>query len=241
MELTGESLIAAPRRRVWDALNDPAVLARCIDGVESLTAAIDDAGCTRLEGRMNARVGPVRATFAGGVTLTEVDAPCRYVLVGEGKGGVAGFAKGSAEVTLSEVDGAATRLAYTVTSSVGGKLAQLGARLIEGTARGYADTFFTRLKAEVETPSPGEVPSQPSAGKTQPPSPAEGPAAGDVVVGEAAAAASGGMAAPAADLPPGAADARALHGSREATGLTPLIWGGVIVAIVLAVLVWQLA
>ncbi len=128
MELTGESLIAASRARVWAALNDPDVLARCIDGVETLTAATDAEGRTRLEGRMNARVGPVRATFAGGVTLTEVDAPSRYVLVGEGKGGVAGFAKGSAAVTLAEaeVDGRpGTRLGYTVTSSVGGKLARV--------------------------------------------------------------------------------------------------------------------
>ena len=200
MELIGETILAAQRATVWAALNDPAVLARCIDGVEALVATETD-GVTRLDGRMNARVGPVRATFAGGVTLTDVDAPNSYVLVGEGKGGVAGFAKGTASVQLSDitVDGQmATRLNYTVSSSVGGKLAQLGARLIEGTARGYADTFFTRLKAEIETPV--------------------------VVLAEA----------------PEVSDPSVLPGSHRRFGLTPLVWCGVIIAVVLAVLAWQL-
>ncbi|MGL4541358.1 MAG: CoxG family protein [Polymorphobacter sp.] len=153
MELKGESFIAAPREAVWQALNDPAVLARCIDGVETLTRV----GADRFEGKMNAKVGPVRASFTGGVNLTELDPPNRYVIVGEGKGGVAGFAKGSAEVVLTAVntgDIATTRLNYHVTSSVGGKLAQLGARLIEGTAKAYAETFFERFKIEVEGPPP---------------------------------------------------------------------------------------
>ena len=153
MELHGEVGIAAPRARVWAALNDPETLARCIDGVESLARVPDAAGGERFQGRMNARVGPVRASFAGHVTLTQVEAPARYVLVGEGKGGVAGFAKGEAVVTLTETAAEATLLTYHVTSSVGGKLAQLGARLIEGAAKGYADTFFTRLKAEIEVPA----------------------------------------------------------------------------------------
>lgn len=152
VELTGESRIAASRTAVWAALNDEAVLARCIDGVESLVRTIAADGAPRFDGRMLARVGPVRATFAGGVTLTELDPPRRYVLVGEGKGGVAGFAKGQAEVVLDEDDGA-TRLRYTVTSSVGGKLAQLGSRLVEGAAKGYAATFFERFKAIVEAPA----------------------------------------------------------------------------------------
>lgn len=225
MELQGDSLIAAPRSAVWAALNDPGVLARCIDGVEALAATTGDDGATRLDGKMNARVGPVRATFAGGVTLTEVDAPNRYVLVGEGKGGVAGFAKGSAEVTLTDadVDGVAgTRLAYVVKSSVGGKLAQLGARLIEGTARGYAETFFTRFKAEVETPAVATV------------APADITRAGEL---------SADLTDPALDQPvtdPVADDARALHDSRPRTGLTPLMWGGLLILIVIAVLVWEL-
>jgi hypothetical protein len=151
MDLNGEIGIAAPRARVWEALNDPAVLARCIEGVESLNRVAGDAG-DRFEGTMNAKVGPVRAKFVGQVSLEDVVPPASYRLVGEGKGGVAGFAKGEAVVTLTETGPATTLLGYQVTSSVGGKLAQLGARLIEGTAKGLAESFFARLKAEVETP-----------------------------------------------------------------------------------------
>jgi carbon monoxide dehydrogenase subunit G len=149
MQLKGESAIAAPRQRVWDALNDPEVLARCIEGVESLERTAAD----RFEGKLNAKVGPVRATFTGAVTLSDIDPPNGYTISGEGKGGVAGFARGSAQVRLTdaEVNGAAgTHLVYEANSNVGGKLAQLGSRLIEGTARGYAETFFARLKQEVE-------------------------------------------------------------------------------------------
>ncbi len=215
MELTGESRIAAPRERVWDALNDPEILARCIEGVESLTRAADEAGRTRFDGKMIAKVGPVRATFAGAVTVTDPEPPRRYVLVGEGKGGVAGFAKGQAEVTLAE-DGADTLLAYAVTSSVGGKLAQLGSRLIEGTAKGYAATFFERFKAEVEGPA---------------------------VVADAGAADAGLVEGQAAIAPPTTtgADPQAVPAAEAARGgLSPLVWGGALVLAVVAVLVWQL-
>ena len=152
MELSGDVSINAPRQRVWAALNDPQVLARCIEGVETLERVSGDAG-ERFVGKMNAKVGPVRASFSGQVTLTDVKPPESYVLVGEGKGGVAGFAKGEAAVQLAEPTPGTTMLSYQVRSSVGGKLAQLGARLIEGTAKGYAESFFTRLKTEVETPA----------------------------------------------------------------------------------------
>ena len=148
MELSGSVEIAAPRATLWAALNDPEVLARCIEGVETLTR--QDGETPTFEGTMNAKVGPVRAKFAGTVRLEDVVAPERYRLVGEGKGGVAGFAKGSADIALAEVTAATTRLDYTVKAQVGGKLAQLGARLIEGTAKQYADQFFSRLQAEVE-------------------------------------------------------------------------------------------
>jgi hypothetical protein len=154
MELVGDVRIEAPRARVWAALNDPSVLARCIDGVQRL----EPAGDNRFEGAMKASVGPVRASFTGSVAITETDPPSRYVLVGEGRGGVAGFVKGSAEVTLEPLDGETTLLRYVARSQVGGRLAQLGARLIEGAARGYADTFFTRLKTEVESPAALSVP-----------------------------------------------------------------------------------
>jgi carbon monoxide dehydrogenase subunit G len=237
MELKGESLIAAPRERVWTALNNPSVLARCIDGVESLTASTGDDGTTRLDGKMNARVGPVRATFTGGIALTEVNAPNRYVLLGEGKGGVAGFAKGSAEVTLSDadVDGVpGTRLDYAVTSSVGGKLAQLGARLIEGTARGYAETFFTRFKAEVETPDGDATGSLGSEARD--------------IVGDFAVSSGD---APAVEMPvtspqieataaTPSSEVRNLHGTSKRTGLTPLIWGTLLILIVIVVLIWEM-
>jgi carbon monoxide dehydrogenase subunit G len=176
MQLTGEVTIAAARSRVWAALNDPQVLARCIEGVETLTRVTDEKG-ERFEGKMNAKVGPVRATFTGQVSLTNVVEPESYVLVGEGKGGVAGFAKGEAAVRLAEQAPGQTQLSYDVTSSVGGKLAQLGARLIEGTAKGYAESFFAKLKAEVETPDAvAETPAADPA-PTVPPAPAATPAA----------------------------------------------------------------
>jgi len=215
MELSGQVSIAAPRPRVWAALNDPEVLARCIDGVESLTRVTGDEG-ERFEGRMNARVGPVRASFAGHVRLTDVNAPESYVLVGEGKGGVAGFAKGQAAVTLSEPAAGETLLAYQVNSSVGGKLAQLGSRLIEGAAKGYADTFFTRLKAEIEVP---EAP----------------PAAADTVIAPASAVSPIPLpaATPAATVTPETASAPA------AGGVPALVWGGGLILLVVAFLAWQ--
>ena len=146
MELSGELTIFASRTAVWAALNDAAVLARCIEGCESLEAIAPD----RFEGRVSVKVGPVRATFSGVVTLADLVVPARYRLIGEGKGGAAGFAKGEADVMLAEEGPDTTWLTYAARASVGGKLAQLGGRLIEGTAKGYADRFFAALKAELE-------------------------------------------------------------------------------------------
>lgn len=174
MQLSGEALIAAPRAKVWAALNDPAVLARCIEGVQSLEAD----GENRFRGALDAKVGPVRARFTGTVALTEIDAPNRYVLVGEGKGGVAGFAKGSAEVTLADAEDGGTRLAWSATSQVGGKLAQLGARLVEGAARGYAEAFFRNFReiveapaAQPEAPAPAPEPEAPAPPAAEEPAP----------------------------------------------------------------------
>lgn len=150
MDLAGSVEITASRSRLWSALNDPDVLARCIDGVERLTRSDGDAPV--FDGELQAKVGPVRARFAGTVRLEDIVAPERYRLVGEGKGGVAGFAKGSADVVLTALAPGKTRLDYVVKAQVGGKLAQLGARLVEGAARQYAESFFTKLKAEVEAP-----------------------------------------------------------------------------------------
>jgi carbon monoxide dehydrogenase subunit G len=176
MNLSGSVEIAAPRAAVWAALNDPDTLARCIEGVESLTRTNSEDG-ERLEGKMNAKVGPVRATFSGFVRLTDVVEGSSYRLVGEGKGGVAGFAKGDADVALTDT-ATGTMLAYEVRSSVGGKLAQLGARLIEGTAKAYAESFFNKLKAELEVaaPQPSSAPAAEARPEAPPAAPPPAPA-----------------------------------------------------------------
>jgi carbon monoxide dehydrogenase subunit G len=183
MELSGETVIDATREQVWAALNDPAVLARCIEGVETLEALGDN----RFAGVLNAKVGPVKARFTGEVALTELDPPNRYVLVGEGKGGVAGFAKGSADVQLADAPGGGTRLSYVATSQVGGKLAQLGTRLIEGTAKAYAESFFAAFKREVEAPADAAaaetVPAPADAASAPPPAPEPVPASPPAAAG----------------------------------------------------------
>lgn len=148
MELTGTTIIAADRDTVWAHLNSAETLAACIPGCQELTGTPEDG----FEAVVKQKVGPVSATFKGHVTLTDVVAPESYTINGEGKGGVAGFAKGAAKVTLTEVaDG--TELAYAVEARVGGKLAQLGNRIIHGFARKMVDAFFERFKAEVEGPA----------------------------------------------------------------------------------------
>jgi carbon monoxide dehydrogenase subunit G len=145
MELKGSRIIAADRATVWAALNDPEVLKACIPGCEELTGSPEDG----FEATVKQKVGPVKATFKGGVTLSDVVPERSYRIAGEGKGGVAGFAKGAADVTLADVaDG--TELTYDVEAKVGGKLAQLGSRLIDGFARKMADQFFERFQERVE-------------------------------------------------------------------------------------------
>lgn len=138
MDLTGEYRIPAPRARVWQALNDPDVLKACIPGAESLEKISD----TELAATVNAKVGPVRARFAGTVTLSDLDPPNGYTISGEGTGGVAGFAKGGARVRLADAEDGGTALSYVAKVEVGGKLAQLGSRLVAGTAKKMADDFF---------------------------------------------------------------------------------------------------
>ncbi|MCS6779898.1 MAG: carbon monoxide dehydrogenase subunit G, partial [Geminicoccaceae bacterium] len=129
--MTGEYRIPAPRRRVWEMLNDPDVLAKALPGCESLQKISD----TELQARIKAKVGPVSATFAGKVGLTDLDPPAGYTITGEGSGGVAGFVKGAAKVHLLEDGPEATVLKYEAKAEVGGKLAQIGSRLIQGTAK----------------------------------------------------------------------------------------------------------
>ena len=158
MELKGEYRIPAAREQVWAMLNDPAVLRECIPGCESLEGSAADG----FAARVTTKVGPVKATFNGQVTLSNVRPPESYTISGEGKGGVAGFAKGGADVHLAP-DGSGTLLTYTVNAQVGGKLAQLGARLIDSTAKKLADQFFSSFAskagagAEVEAPPPGTI------------------------------------------------------------------------------------
>ena len=154
MQMSGQYRIEAPRQTVWEALNDVEVLRLCIPGVEEIEKTSD----TSFTAKVRAKVGPVSARFAGDVTLSDLDPPNGYTISGEGKGGAAGFAKGGAKVRLED-DGAATLLNYEVDAQVGGKLAQIGSRLIDGTAKKMADDFFSRFAKSVgagaaEEPAP---------------------------------------------------------------------------------------
>ncbi|PKQ00023.1 MAG: carbon monoxide dehydrogenase [Alphaproteobacteria bacterium HGW-Alphaproteobacteria-12] len=137
MEMSGEYRIPAPREEVWAALNDPEVLQKSIPGAESVVKVADD----EFEAVAKAKVGPVSARFKGKVKLTDIDPPNGYTISGEGNGGAAGFAKGSAKVSLTEADGG-TLLSYSVSAQVGGKLAQIGQRFIDSTASRMSQEFF---------------------------------------------------------------------------------------------------
>ncbi|MGH2341474.1 SRPBCC family protein [Segnochrobactraceae bacterium EtOH-i3] len=157
MEMTGEVLIPASRARVFAALTDPEILKAALPGCERLEKTSD----TDMTADVVAKVGPVKAKFTGAVTLSNIDAPNGYTISGEGKGGVAGFAKGGADVALSDAQGG-TKLSYKVNAQVGGKLAQVGARLIDSTAKKMADEFFatfSTLVAAEEAPTDQPVPA----------------------------------------------------------------------------------
>jgi uncharacterized protein len=154
MKISDQIQIDAPRQKVWDALNDPDILRSCIDGCTKLDRQPDGS----FAGTVQAKIGPVRATFQGVVTISDIRTPEHYILSGEGKGGVAGFAKGKAGLDLKILSENSTELAYEAEALVGGKLAQLGSRLIESTARDYAEKFFTRLRETLEGPVSVSVP-----------------------------------------------------------------------------------
>jgi carbon monoxide dehydrogenase subunit G len=156
MEMSGQYRIPAPRETVWAALNDADVLRKTIPGAESVEKISD----TEFEAVAKAKVGPVNARFKGKVTLSDIDAPNGYTLTGEGNGGAAGFAKGSARVDLGD-DNGVTVLTYKVNAQIGGKLAQIGQRFIDSTASKLADEFFGNFSAalggtKVEAESPTE-------------------------------------------------------------------------------------
>jgi carbon monoxide dehydrogenase subunit G len=182
MEMTGEYRIPAPRERVWQALNDPDILKQAIPGCEELVKKSD----TEFEARVMAKVGPVKARFDGAVTLADLEPPESYTIAGEGKGGAAGFARGSAKVWLVEDGDRATILRYEAKADVGGKLAQIGSRLIQGTAKKMADEFFgtfSQIVAAREAPAapPAEAAPAPAAApaaeavRPAPPAPPSGP------------------------------------------------------------------
>lgn len=138
MDMTGERLLPLPRESVWAALNDVAILKAAIPGCEDITWTSE----TTLEATVTAKIGPVKARFTGTVELTNLNPPEGYTISGSGKGGAAGFARGGAEITLAETaDG--TLLTYTVEAQVGGKLAQIGSRIVDAAARKLSDEFFT--------------------------------------------------------------------------------------------------
>jgi hypothetical protein len=153
MDLKGEYTIQAPRDHVWRMINDPEMLRACIPGCESLEGSLEDG----FSARVTTKIGPIKATFEGSVKLANIQPPESYTISGEGKGGVAGFAKGGADVKLTDVEGG-TVLAYVANAQVGGKLAQLGARLIDSTAKKLADEFFKSLAERISEPAADPVP-----------------------------------------------------------------------------------
>ena len=155
MKMSGEESIAAARETVWKALNDPQILKQCIPGCESITKHSD----TKLEAKVTVKVGPVKAGFTGIVNLTDLDPPNSYRISGEGKG-IAGLANGGANVSLEDADGG-TKLSYDVDAQVGGKLAMLGSRLIDSTARSLATQFFDKFAKVVGGLKPEAAPAAP--------------------------------------------------------------------------------
>jgi carbon monoxide dehydrogenase subunit G len=208
MDMTGEHQIRAPRQAVWEALNDPEVLKQSIAGCEALTKTSD----TEFQAQVTAKVGPVKAKFSGKVALSDLDPPNGYTITGEGAGGAAGFAKGGAKVRLEDSDGGGTLLKYEVHAQIGGKLAQIGSRLVDAAARKMADEFFAAFAAAVETQS------------------AAAPAA-EIATPEPAAEA---IMAPAA-VPPIEAVRAAGTASK---GLPPALWIGALIVVAAAVVWW---
>ncbi|MEX1035420.1 MAG: SRPBCC domain-containing protein [Sneathiella sp.] len=190
MQMSGEEMINAPRAKVWDALNDPEILRQSIPGCQTVEKVSD----TEYTATVKVKVGPVSANFKGNVTLSNIDAPNGYTITGEGKGGAAGFGKGGADISLKDADDG-TLLSYDVNASVGGKMAQIGSRLIDGTARKLAGEFFANFnelvsngaggadqasvempaKTAMDTPATDSVPESPAPESDTPPSAQKAP------------------------------------------------------------------
>lgn len=202
MKLEDEIAIPAPRQLVWEGLNDEGLLLQCIPGCEALERISD----TELAGSVTAKLGSIKATLKGEVRLENVNAPHSYTLIGQGKG-AAGFARGRADVALHEDGPDKTKLSYSVETSVGGKLAQMGGRLIDQTARKYADQFFACFAEQVA----GRAGTEPEA---------EAPATEQAAPAEES--------VRAAESAPGTAEPR--------RGLHPAVWAGLLILLVLGML-----
>lgn len=153
MQLTGEYTIPAPREKAWAALNDAEVLKACISGCEKL----DKTSATEFTAKVTVKVGAVKARFKGSVTLSDIDAPNSYTISGQGQGGVAGFAKGSSKVFLEDASDGGTILRYDAKAEIGGKLAAVGSRVIQGVAKKSADDFFGKFAAQFEGSTPADT------------------------------------------------------------------------------------
>jgi carbon monoxide dehydrogenase subunit G len=159
MELNGERTIPASVDETWAALNDPETLKACVAGCESLEKVAADAFVAVVA----MKIGPVSARFKGNLKLTNVEPPTRYTINFDGQGGVAGFGRGAADVALTALDGASTKLAYSARATVGGKMAQIGSRLIDATAAKITDDFFRAFEAQLQARVPGVAGVMPAA------------------------------------------------------------------------------
>lgn len=228
MDLTGEYRIPASRDIVWRALNDPEILKASIPGCQELEKVSD----TELNAKVTAKVGPVKSNFDGQVRLEDLNPPESYRIVGQGKGGAAGFAKGGAQVNLSE-EGDETVLRYEAQADVGGKLAQIGSRVVKSFAKSQADKFFSNFVAEVSARQGGTAPAAPSEPERAAPAAAPGTAPEPV-----AADAAGQRPAPARPEEPRPTQPSQAPETKGSTWNKPAIWIGV--AVVVLILLYQL-
>ena len=218
MDMTGEYHIAAPRQKVWEALNDTEILRQSITGCEK----VEKLSATEMTATVRAKVGPVSARFTGKVTLSDLDPPNGYRISGEGTGGPAGFAKGGATVKLVDENGG-TKLSYVVEASIGGKLAQIGSRLIDATARQMAEQFFSKFTQIVSAASAASAPAE-----AAPVSAAPGPSAAPSIATAPAPTSvpSAAIAPKPSTAPPPAASGR----------LSPMLWVTILAAAVIVLL-----
>ena len=222
MKMNGEFRVPTDRETVWRALNDPEVLKQCLPGCQEIEKTSE----TEMTATLTIRVGPVKATFAGGVTFSDLDPPNGYTLAGQGQGGAAGFASGEARVRLIE-DGSDTVVQYECDAKVGGKLAQIGSRLIDSTAKKLTKQFFDSLAEQLggggEEGDAGAADASPDAAAASQPDPSPDAAAPP----EAA--------APAQDAPTEDA-APALPPAKQRLGLPTALWAGAVVVVVVVLI-----